>query len=126
MGAPVKNTCPDIDRAIKHLKTAIGEAKGLIEDKKDFQSIEWEIDNAIGYFEELRKANDALRQWGEGLESELHEAGDIISDLEDKLSKITVGLRLCRVSALRLTAHGWEGASPETYPAKIFKSMAGV
>jgi len=88
MGAPVKHTCPDIDRAIKHLKSAISEAKGLIEDKKDFQSVEWEIEQAIGYFEDLRKSNDALRQWGEELDKELEESANLIGDLEDKVAEL--------------------------------------
>lgn len=85
MAAPIKPTCPDIDRAIKHLKTALSEIKDAVDDKKTFVSIEIEIDNAIGYFEDLRNANDVLRNWGEDLEDQLHEAGEKINEIEDKL-----------------------------------------
>ena len=87
MAAPVKNTCPDIDRAIKHLKTAIAEIADIVEDKDHFRSIFYEIDSAIGYFEELRSANDSLRQWGLQLEEELQCAADTINDLETELQK---------------------------------------
>lgn len=83
MGAPIKHTCPDIDRAIKHFKTAIWEARCNIDDKQTFNSIEWELEQAIGYFEDLRKSNAALRDWGEGLENNLESAASEISRLED-------------------------------------------
>jgi len=83
MAAPIKHTCPDIDRAIKHLKQAKSECKDLIEDKKEYQSVEYEIEAAIGYFEELRSANDQLRKWGEELESELQNAAEEINRLEN-------------------------------------------
>lgn len=88
MAAPIKHTCPDIDRAIKHLKQAKDECKGLIEDKREYQSIEYEIEAAIGYFEDLRSANDTLRQWGEELESELQTAGEEINSLEEKIEEL--------------------------------------
>lgn len=70
MAAPVKYTCPDIDRAIDYL-----------EDVKRL------IDTSIRYFEELRSANQALREWGEGLENELEEAANTINNLEAELNK---------------------------------------
>lgn len=88
MAAPVKHTCPDIDRAIKHLKDAKWELRAAIDDNSIIWSIESEIDNAIGYFEDLRKSNDELRQWGEELDKELQSAGNTIADMEDKISEL--------------------------------------
>ena len=88
MSAPVKHTCPDIDRAIKHLKTALLEIKDAIEDRQTFNSIESEIDSAIGYFEDLRKSNDELRAWGEDLDKDLNNAADEIYTLEQKVEEL--------------------------------------
>ena len=88
MSAPVENTCPDIDRAIEHLKAALSEIKDVIEDKQTFNSIEYEIDAAIDYFEDLRSSNDKLRSWGQDLEDELQSAGEEINSLEQKIETI--------------------------------------
>lgn len=75
MPAPIKHTCPDIDRCIKMLKSIASTAKDGMKhtDAADdnyqrFKDCEWDIDDIIGNLEELRKSNHALRQWGEELE----------------------------------------------------------
>lgn len=83
MSAPVKNTCPKIDLAIKWVRGAINEAKeGLqIESEKSqpaFKEIlEW-LDGVEGIFEDLRDANAQLRDWG-------YRSEVIITDLEGQL-----------------------------------------
>lgn len=78
MSAPVKNTCPDIDRAIKKLdciqriaKDGMKRFDRLSDEHQMFKDIEWDIDEIIQTFENLRKANAALREWGEQLETEV-------------------------------------------------------
>lgn len=67
MSAPVKHTCPDID--------------SLQDDIKRFTN------DVIGELESLRRANAALRDWGEDLEKELAEANDKIEELEQQLAE---------------------------------------
>lgn len=88
MAAPVKNTCPDIDRGIKALKQAMSEIRDGIEDKQAVRSIEIEIDTAIAYFEEVRSANESLRSWGKELEDEIESSANYINDLEEKVASL--------------------------------------
>lgn len=85
MAAPVPHTCPDIDKVIKELKNIQKHAKDGMkltnksgDDQYDhyqrYKDIEWDIDDLTTKMEELRKANAALREWGEGLEEELKQA----------------------------------------------------
>lgn len=87
MGAPIGNTCPDIDTVITAVKEASKEAKhynsnlcgSTIDNIQDaFGSIEYNLDGIIDIIEELRSANSALRDWGE-------ECEEKILDLEEKL-----------------------------------------
>ena len=87
MAAPVKHTCPDIDRAEKHLKDVLSTIKYLDIDKREKNNLEWDLDAAMGYFEQLRKANHELREWGEDLETELVDAKDEVYDLEQKIEE---------------------------------------
>lgn len=68
MSAPIGNTCPDIDKAIRHLRSSAD-----TEGESQIASM------AIDYLEELRSSNSTLREWGEALEKE-HE-----KELEEKL-----------------------------------------
>lgn len=88
MPAPVKHTCPDIDKAIKQIKSALkaaidgkrGSVKG--EDAWDcFDTIEDELWGLESQLEDLRKDNDYLRSWGHDLEKE-------VSNLEEELAKM--------------------------------------
>lgn len=92
MAAPVKNTCPDIDRVIKKIKSALRSAEhGLkLTEKGDgiydcFDDIQDELMFLEGELEDLRGANDSLRTWGIKLESELEDAAATINELETKL-----------------------------------------
>lgn len=89
MGAPIKNTCPDIDKAIKWVKGAMKAAKDGMSISENgskqhdcFYDVDYQLDGVIDMLEDLRNANDALRKWGEGLENELQDATEIINDLE--------------------------------------------
>lgn len=70
MAAPVKNTCPDIDKCIKWLNGAIKDAESGMKitdrnsDEHDyFRYIINQIEDIEGILEDLRSANDALRTW---------------------------------------------------------------
>ena len=89
MSAPVKHTCPDIDKLIKMLKDIQREANyGMkCHDKKSddferYKNIEWYIDDIVGELENLRSANHELREWGEELDTELQSAAERIEELE--------------------------------------------
>lgn len=48
-------------------------------------AINTELENCIGYLEEIRTSNAALREWGEELTGELEEAATYINELENKI-----------------------------------------
>jgi hypothetical protein len=91
MSAPVKNTCPDIDKAIKRIKLAVrcadnGRSQFKGEDAEIyFKDISDEIDGLEGMLEDLRSSNDALRKWGEGLFDEVESLSTYVNELEEKL-----------------------------------------
>jgi hypothetical protein len=92
MAAPVKNTCPEIDKYINWIKQARTEERDLkrMSESDVFDSavsMSNELYECIGYLESLRTSNDQLRCWGETLTDELQESANIIDDLEKKLSK---------------------------------------
>ena len=96
MSAPVKNTCPDIDRLIKLLRDIQHTAKeGMRESEKHsdvyqrFKDCEWDIDDIIYSLEDLRKANAALRDWGESLDSEVESLSNYVNDLESKIESLS-------------------------------------
>ena len=92
MGAPVRFTCPTIDRIITNLRDIMNQ----IED--DFPDEANQISSMIssrGEMEEIRDANNSLRNWGhdsetkiDELETELSQANDTISDLEQQLNNV--------------------------------------
>lgn len=96
MAAPVKNTCPDIDRVIKNLRQIQNAAKdGMKKFKNEnddayelFKDCEWDIDDIIGELEDLRKSNSSLREWGESLTDELESSANYINELEQKIEKL--------------------------------------
>ena len=91
MSAPVKNTCPDIDKVIASLRAAVKSAqKGRKEypDADDyFWDILYEIEGLEGRLDDLRKDNSSLRDWGHSLDEQLREAAQVISDLETQLEE---------------------------------------
>jgi DNA repair ATPase RecN len=100
MGAPVKNTCPQIDKAIAKLKEVEKECDydnfslGDCEDEDTLRDHCKELRESLDYIyqlvsdpqsilEDLRDANGSLRDWGEELEKEKQELLDRIEDLEN-------------------------------------------
>jgi len=79
MAAPVKNTCPDINRAIKRLETIKEHMNDMV------KSIEYELSEIEDSLEELRSDNSALRDWGTENESRVKELEDEVYELESKL-----------------------------------------
>jgi len=96
MAAPVKNTCPDIDKIIKMIASIGSIAKdGMRETKSEndnlyqmFKDIEWDIGDIISRLEDLRSSNDALRTWGTELEGDVHSSAEIINELETENERL--------------------------------------
>jgi len=87
MAAPVKHTCPDIDKYIKWIQMSICKKRDIKtmteEELRDTCSaMNSQLEECIDYLEQLRSANGELRDWGEGLDKELEEAANRIYDLE--------------------------------------------
>lgn len=93
MSAPIGNTCPDIDKAIKRLSPLIKQIGSL--KSYDYENTEWlkdlleecrwEMDNAIDVFEEMRKANDTLRSWGQQMEEEAESMSVELKELQETI-----------------------------------------
>lgn len=77
MSAPVRYTCPDIDKVIKSITSAQREAKHgeriNNESSEIFSEILYELDGLIDIVEGMRKSNAELREWGNNLERDLTE-----------------------------------------------------
>jgi chromosome segregation ATPase len=105
--APIKNTCPDIDRVVSAVKSIQKLCKlDGSETSQDYVNIISDIENEIfgqdGSLEELRDANSQLRDWGNAeheraneseeevysLRKEISDLKDENEDLEKQLSKM--------------------------------------
>lgn len=92
MSAPVRHTCPDIDKVIKCIKQA-QKAADNGKDKSQSDTDEYGLFDEIldnlyrleDRLEELRSSNDELRSWGEDLEKDLRLSEDKIYELEVEL-----------------------------------------
>lgn len=80
MPAPIKHTCPKIDKAIKLAKEIQRSIDNELSDR-DIRDIKSDLESLIDYFEECRQDNDYLRDWAkecekenESLSNELEEA----------------------------------------------------
>lgn len=93
MSAPVKHTCPDINKAIKRIRAALRTSENGMkqfkgEDSYDyFKDIESDLDGLEYELEDLRSDNKSLREWGEGLTNELETAAEEINSLENRLEE---------------------------------------
>jgi len=69
---PVKHTCPDIDKVIKISKTAMSDISDRnlrnFDDIEDLKSHLYYVESCLSdiddLMEQLRSANESLRQWG--------------------------------------------------------------
>lgn len=101
MSAPVKFTCPDIDRCIKELKEALeycNKAWNLVDDNTP-PEIEHYLQKAINVLEdydsrynnpleELIDSNSKLRGWGEQLEEQVDSLELENNDLKNTVNKL--------------------------------------
>ena len=101
MGAPVGNTCPDIDQVIEAIKESLKCYNNICSYVDDLQDTEltdrqsdWlsylksetdEIEHHLWGLEDLRNTNSKLREWGEELESEKYDFENELSTLEDRV-----------------------------------------
>lgn len=84
----IPHTCPDIDKVIKAIKSAMKSAAlgmravDTDNDAYDYlKDIEWELDGLERIMEELRSANSQLRDWADGNEEINRELRDAIEEL---------------------------------------------
>jgi hypothetical protein len=87
MGAPVRNTCPDIDSVIKSIK----EAMTMVQDADDltlnqisdaFSAVYYLLDGLENQLEDLRSDNSSLRNWGLELEERVEELENELWELK--------------------------------------------
>lgn len=97
MSAPVKHTCPDIDDAIKKVRSALKIASAGMrrhengsDDWDNYDAIETDLMNLEGMLEDLRKDNSALREWGTELNDQLQGAAEDIQRLEGQIESLKV------------------------------------
>jgi len=94
MTAPIKNSCPDIDKGITIVEQITFYLNPISKDIKSYsiQDIEDVIDSVISMlpsieeqFEEARSVNSDLRSW---VEEELEKKEKEIEDLENELEEM--------------------------------------
>jgi thiamine kinase-like enzyme len=75
MSAPVKHTCPDIDKLIREVRILLRVARRAQsgEDINLADEIDYYLSDFESKLEELRDSNSKLRDWGEKLEEILRE-----------------------------------------------------
>ena len=92
---PIKHTCPEIDKYIKHIKWEIVKDRDLknLNEKELFDaasSMSSQLESCIDYLEELRSSNDTLRSWGIEEADEVDSLKNYVEELEIKLQGIRV------------------------------------
>lgn len=96
MGAPIGNTCPDINKAIGRLEPLIKQIDKLREsDYEDVKQMEdllsecrYAMDCAIDSFEDLRKDNDTLRTWGKEMEETAETLQVQVNELTEECGRL--------------------------------------
>lgn len=93
MSAPVKYTCPDIDRIKESISDIVKQMSQTDTAERETLS-DW-IDTLYSIaggrrcdLEDLRSANSSLRDWGEDLEKEVEELKDEKYQLELKVESL--------------------------------------
>lgn len=95
--APVRHTCPDIDKYLKRINWAVcNKLKGLEYDDllSIAETMNDELNDCINYLEELRSSNGELRDWGHDLVSDLEYQDKEIRRLEDRVSQLEEHVQL--------------------------------
>ncbi len=90
---PIKHTCPDIDKYIKWIKMSVYKDRELNNmDEKDLRDtasqMSSQLEECIGYLEELRSSNDTLRKWGIEEAEEVDSLNAYISELEQTTNQL--------------------------------------
>lgn len=100
MSAPVKNTCPDIDKLIEYIKKAMKIAKDgrneFPQADVEFYDIYSYLDGCEDMLEDLRKSNSALRNWGYDLEKVVKQHEVQLSDMEGQIENLKEQSSLCQ------------------------------
>ncbi|KAA6342897.1 hypothetical protein EZS27_009357 [termite gut metagenome] len=87
MSAPVKHTCPDIDKLIEKVREVL-KLKPDLSSEEIISEINYHLWGFEDKLNELRYSNDELRKWGEGLEDELKESEAKIEALEARIEEL--------------------------------------
>lgn len=95
MAAPVRNTCPDIDKCIKFINEAIKTAEYGMK-ANDRHSDNWDlfkevinsIEDCDSILESLRSDNESLRLWGQEQEDKVENCATYINELEEKIKTL--------------------------------------
>jgi chromosome segregation ATPase len=90
MGAPVRNTCPDIDSVIKSIREAMRIARDaddltLNQISDAFNEVYYLLDGLENQLEDLRSDNSSLRSWGLELEERVEELESEIWELKSQV-----------------------------------------
>ena len=104
MSAPVDQTCPDVDSAIKHAEELRDEL--LRSCPEQTRWVSRTANRLVDLLEDLRKSNERLREWGQEqetradradakvteLESDAEDLRDLVADLEDEVARLHPGV----------------------------------
>lgn len=92
---PINHTCPDIDKAIKLIKSLIKQCEppryssNLEEDlQSNLDSISSDLPDIIDCLEYVRKANESLRAWGEDEASQVDKLENRVYELEEEIESL--------------------------------------
>lgn len=91
--APIKNTCPDIDKVVSAVKTIQRLCKlDGTETEEDLVNIISDIESEIfgqdGAMEELRDANSRLRDWGNSEHERANESEEEAYSLRKEITNL--------------------------------------
>lgn len=93
---PVKHTCPKIDNVINSIKEVFeackyaSKSENLDEIKDCISDIENYLWHSTSIMEELRSANDSLRDWGSNEADKVDELESENEDLKDRISNLEI------------------------------------
>ena len=86
MAAPVRHTCPNIDKTIKRLGTIRDHMEEMVNHMNNMVKwVEKELNDIEYELEELRSDNGALRDWGTEQEDRVKLLEMEIGELEQQL-----------------------------------------
>ena len=89
MGAPIKYTCPDIDKVIGLIKEVEKICNNMSNrDSEELQDVWYYLCDIEDMLENLRNSNSALRGWGEEMEETAGKAEAANSILLDKMRNL--------------------------------------